>query len=226
LDVYLEAGTRRVFAGGLEWPGWCRSGKTEDAALEALREYAPRYADVLKGSVAFKLPAASTELDVVERLTGDATTDFGAPSIAPTSDARPVDARELARLRKMLRASWAAFDRTVEQAAGKTLTTGPRGGGRTLAKIEGHVIGAEGSYARKLAARPPPVDERRARAVADEVRDVALEALTHAVTEGLPERGPRGGTYWLPRYFVRRAAWHVLDHTWEIEDRSGALRLG
>ena len=22
------------------------------------------------------------------------------------------------------------------------------------------------------------------------------------------------------RYFVRRSAWHVLDHTWEIEDRT------
>jgi len=24
---------------------------------------------------------------------------------------------------------------------------------------------------------------------------------------------------WTPRYFVRRTAWHVLDHAWEIEDR-------
>jgi hypothetical protein len=22
-----------------------------------------------------------------------------------------------------------------------------------------------------------------------------------------------------PRYFVRRTAWHALDHAWEIEDR-------
>lgn len=25
---------------------------------------------------------------------------------------------------------------------------------------------------------------------------------------------------WPPRYFVRRSAWHVLDHAWEIEDRA------
>ena len=25
---------------------------------------------------------------------------------------------------------------------------------------------------------------------------------------------------WSPRYAVRRAAWHVLDHAWEIEDRT------
>lgn len=26
---------------------------------------------------------------------------------------------------------------------------------------------------------------------------------------------------WLPRYALRRVAWHVLDHAWEIEDKSG-----
>jgi hypothetical protein len=35
----------------------------------------------------------------------------------------------------------------------------------------------------------------------------------------LAERGPRGGIRWPARYYVRRAAWHVLDHAWEIEDR-------
>jgi hypothetical protein len=25
---------------------------------------------------------------------------------------------------------------------------------------------------------------------------------------------------WLPRFFVRRSAWHALDHAWEIEDRA------
>jgi hypothetical protein len=27
---------------------------------------------------------------------------------------------------------------------------------------------------------------------------------------------------WPPRYFMRRAAWHILDHAWEIEDRAGS----
>ena len=26
---------------------------------------------------------------------------------------------------------------------------------------------------------------------------------------------------WPVRYLIRRMAWHVLDHAWEIEDRSG-----
>jgi hypothetical protein len=43
-------------------------------------------------------------------------------------------------------------------------------------------------------------------------------ALAAAAGE-VPAQGPRGGTRWPPRYFARRAAWHILDHVWEIEDR-------
>jgi uncharacterized damage-inducible protein DinB len=214
----VESGAKRVFAGAIAWPGWSRSGKTEELALQALLTYAPRYADVVKGfRPAFRLPRG---LQVVERLRGDATTDFGAPSQTPKGDRAPVDAKELARLTKVLQAAWAAFDKAAEEARGKKLKTGPRGGGRSLAKIVGHVVGAEGGYVRVIRGKAPEVDERRARAVAQAVHDAALEALTRAVTEGLPEKGPRGGKIWTPRFFVRRAAWHVLDHAWEIQDRS------
>jgi len=222
IEIYTEIGSKRAFAGALGWPGWCRSGKDEELALQALIAAAPRYAEVVKGMrPAFRAPMSVEHLRIVERLTGDATTDFGAPSQAPNVDTRPVDAKELARLRKLLEASWSAFDRAAERAAGTKLRTGPRGGGRTLAKVVGHVIAAEASYARKIAGKAPDVDERRARAMASEVREVVLQALTRAVAEGLPESGPRGGKLWTPRYLVRRAAWHVLDHAWEIEDRSG-----
>ena len=51
------------------------------------------------------------------------------------------------------------------------------------------------------------------------IRKAILDALQAAVKGELPERGPRGGILWPPRYFIRRVAWHVLDHAWEIEDR-------
>jgi hypothetical protein len=46
-----------------------------------------------------------------------------------------------------------------------------------------------------------------------------LDALAAAVEGRLPVAGPRGGKLWTPRFFVRRVAWHLLDHAWEIEDR-------
>jgi hypothetical protein len=221
VEAYLEVGAKRVFAGAVDWPGWCRSARREEDVLEALLAYGPRYAGILTGSgVRFTPPAKVSTLDVVERLKGDATTDFGAPSIAPKADATPVDRRWLARHEKIIRACWAAFDRAAENVAGP-LTKGPRGGGREVDAIVGHVVGAEASYAGMIGAKAPPFEEADAGAVRDDERAVVLEGLERAVTDGIPE-GPRGGKRWSARYFVRRAVWHVLDHAWEIEDRSSA----
>jgi hypothetical protein len=221
-EVYIERGSKGVFAGALAWPGWCRRGRDEDIALEALAEYGPRFTKVVSRRVpGFRAPAGPDGLIVVERLKGDATTDFGAPSMAPKSDRRSIDAKELARLRSLLEAGWAALDRAAEAAAGTTLRKGPRGGGRALGKIVEHVTEAEGAYIRKLAAKPPDTGKDPA-VVLRIMREAALDALSHGVIDGIPAKGPRGGRYWLPRYFVRRVAWHALDHAWEIEDRSGA----
>ena len=220
VNIYVEAGSKRVFAGAIEWPGWCRSGRDESGAIAALLDSGSRYATVVRGAAkGFSAPQASA-LSVVERLTGNATTDFGAPSIAPVADARPVDAAELKRLLALLGACWEAFDGAVEGAAGRSLRKGPRGGGREIDAIVEHVVGAEGMYVTRLAAKGPRTAGREARSVAPEMRDAVRDALRRAVTEGLPAAGPRGGKIWLPRFAVRREAWHVLDHAWEIEDRS------
>jgi hypothetical protein len=222
IEVAIEATGKRAFAGAVDWPGWCRSGRQEAAALAALFDSGPRYAHVLENSgVRFSAPARASTLKVVQRFPGDATTDFGAPSIAPTADAAPIDRRWLARNEKILRACWAAFDRAVEDVDGP-LTKGPRGGGRELDAIVDHVVGAEGSYLRMIEGRPPAALEAQAAAAQDEERMAVLDGLERALVDGIPERGPRGGARWSARYFVRRAAWHVLDHAWEIEDRSSA----
>lgn len=220
VDAYVEVGSKRVFAGALAWPGWSRSGRDEASALEALIAYGPRYADVLEGSgVRFTPPAKASTLHVVERLKGDATTDFGAPSIAPEADARAIDGRWLRHHVKILTASWEAFDAAVNGVRG-ALEKGPRGGGRELDGIVTHVVGAEASYVRLIGATPKDFEEAEANAVREEERAVVLEALDRAATDGIPERGPRGGKRWSAPWFVRRAAWHILDHAWEIEDRS------
>src|ERR671932_2604159 len=47
IEVYLEIGKKRTFAGALDWPGWCRGGRDEPSALQALLADGPRYARVL-----------------------------------------------------------------------------------------------------------------------------------------------------------------------------------
>jgi len=214
LDVYLERGTKRVFAGAPDWPGWARAGRNDEAALEALVASGPRYAAASKGTrLGFRAPRSVDELEVVARMTGTSTTDFGAPDVEAPGDRDDVDEPELRRLVTILRASWRAFDRAVDAAEGVELATGPRGGGRSLEKIVAHVVDSEGGYLARIGARAPTGDLGTERAA-------VIDALERAVREGVPP-APRGGKRWTPRYFVRRSAWHVLDHAWEIEDRIG-----
>jgi hypothetical protein len=221
IGVYLEIGTKRVFAGALDWPGWCRSAKGAQDALQALLDYAPRYAKVLRSrKLSFTVPEDPSAFKVAERLDGDASTEFGVPGKIPKFDEGPLRHDEVGRLHSILKGGWSAFDAAVEAASGKTLRKGPRGGGRDLDKIVRHVLEAEGSYLamievkHRLDEKAAPEDELA------RIRKVILQALSEAEGVTPIRRGPRGGVRWPPRYFVRRSAWHVLDHAWEIEDRS------
>jgi hypothetical protein len=219
-DIYLEVGTKRVFAATVEWPGWCRPGRDEASAMEALLDAGPRYSKVLGSTdMGFAAPKLASSFNVIERVTGNATTDFGAPDMAISSDKDPIDARELQRLRTVLGSCWRAFDEAVKTAEGKQLRKGPRGGGRDLEGIIDHVVGADEAYLRRLGWRIEKVKKEQVDQKLVRIRAGILDGLVAAADGQLPEKGPRGGKRWLPRFFVRRVAWHVLDHAWEIEDR-------
>src|SRR5919201_7136450 len=192
-DVYLEVGSKRVFACALAWPGWCRAGRSEELALEALAAYVPRYRVVAERAGVRFPKSAGDRLRVVERLPGSATTDFGAPGEAAGGDQEPVSAAAAARAAKLLTASWAVFDQ-VAAAAPAELRKGPRGGGRDRDKMVDHVLGAEAGYARKIGVRhrQPAIDDRAAIAA---LREALLEVL-RAPSDGSPPV-PKG---WPPRY--------------------------
>ena len=196
--VGLEVGSRWVFASALDWPGWCRRGRGEQAALDTLLDYADRYATVAGPDF------APEELEVVGQVPGNRITDFGAPDVQGPWDGEPLPADEADRLTGRLEACWSYLD-PVAAAAPEVLRKGPRGGGRDRDAILDHVREAERTLACPKAGirvRPrTPWDQQRA-------------ALAAALRAGAP-----GGT-WPARYVIRRSAWHVLDHAWEIEDRA------
>lgn len=193
-------------------------GRDEATALAALFEYGSRYARILHSvHLDFQMPNDSSAFVVVERLPGNATTDFGAPDLAPSSDVQPLDNSELRHLQALLQACWRAFDVTIVLAEGKPLRAGPRGGGRTLDGVVQHVLGAELAYLSQLGGKvSPAASSPRA---PEPIRQAILTTLAAAAHGEIAPYGPRGGKRWLPRYYVRRAAWHILDHTWELEDR-------
>ena len=41
VPIYLEIGQKRIFAGSVAWPGWCRSGRDEASALAAANYMPP-----------------------------------------------------------------------------------------------------------------------------------------------------------------------------------------
>jgi hypothetical protein len=223
IECVVEVGAKRTFASAVAWPGWCRSAKAEGEALETLVAYGERYAAVLAdGGPAFTPPRSVGDLLVVERAPGNATTEFGAPDAVFDVDAAAIAARGWARQRSILEACWAAFDRAAADADGVALRKGPRGGGRELGAIVAHVTEAEVSYLRSLTGAAAKLDETDPWALRQLERAAVLDGLDRAKEGTLPEVGPRGGVRWTPRRFLRRAAWHVLDHAWEIEDRAQA----
>ena len=216
MDVYLERGQKKTFAVAVHWPGWARSGKDEPSALAALLDYGPRYRRSLSlHAPTFEVPASVEGLKVVERVEGNATTDFGAPGAIPKADEEPTDEAEVDRLIDLLRRAWAAFDESAKQAAGKELApAGPRGGGRSVAKMRSHVHEADGGYLNALGGRASNG------ASSQQVRDAFVEAARARARGELPDAGPRGGKRWPAAFAIRRSAWHALDHAWEIEDRA------
>ena len=210
IAVSVEATPKKAFATAVDWPGWSRSGKTEELALAALQDYAPRYAIVAAEA---DLQFEPGDYDVVERTGGAGGTDFGVPSSITDLDRRPVDVTEADRQARLVEAAWTVFARVAASAPAE-LRRGPRGGGRDRDKMAGHVAESDTYYAREIGTaekRPDPMDL------------AAIEAMRADMLEILrqPSDGsPLAGRTWTARYAARRIAWHALDHAWEMEDRS------
>lgn len=206
LPVYIEAGPRRRVACSLDWPGWSRVADTEEEALQTLAAYAPRYA-LVAARAGLALPE-SFEVEVVERVSGTADTDLGAPDRILGGDSQPLDAEERQRLMSLIAASWDAFDETVARTPAE-LRHGPSADERDRDRMVDHVFDAETAYARELGAH----------VTRPHVGDVAgIAALRAAMTAACRSADTNGS--WPVRYFIRRDIWHALDHMWEMEDRS------
>jgi hypothetical protein len=206
-DIYVELAGKKAIAWSLEWPGWCRIRTSEAAAVQALIETEARYRLIAQRA---GLDFAPGDLVVVERLVGDANTAWGVPSVLASVETRPIDVTTAQRNVALLRATWDMLEEVVATSPAE-LRKGPRGGGRDRDEIRRHVIEAERAYARKIGVRYKPF----------EVNDrSALKAMREEIAIALskPSTGePPGG--WNTSYAVRRMAWHVVDHIWEIEDR-------
>ncbi len=210
----VESGKKkRVVACAFDWPGWDRSARHGHDVLAVLEAYRPRYAKVAAlAGVGAQFDAAG-ELDVVERVDGIGMTDYYGVSGRPASpELEQMTDEQCERKVELLRAAWRAFDETASRVSYE-LRKGPRGGGWEKDFIIRHVNGAEmHTFAPKVGIKVPV-----------ETRDDpdALGSYREAFADAIRDHHARGASArsWPLQFLIRRCAWHMLDHAWELEDR-------
>ena len=157
MRVTLEIGPKgkKVVAVAPDWPGLARGATTEQAAIERVRSYIPRYAPVTKLAGMEAAFATITGVDVVEHYPGTGSTDFWGISFAFSSiDQQPMSDEALERELTLMRACWAFFD-AVRSRVSAEMQRGPRGGGRDRDHIVRHTLATEQDWAKKLGVRTP-----------------------------------------------------------------------
>jgi hypothetical protein len=215
LRVTVEIGpkAKKAAAVAADWPGLERGGKTARAAIEALQEYIPRYRPVAALAGADAEFAAVADIDVVEEYTGPGSTDFWGISFGFSGIDRermPDDAVE--RQLALMRACWTYFD-GVRGRVSAEMRKGPRGGGRTRDVIVRHVVANEQDWGKKVGIRTP----EGAVVTGDDELKAWRDAYCTAIRTF--HAGDKAARTWPLRYLIRHTAYHVMDHTWEMEDK-------
>lgn len=214
MPVILEIGpkAKKYAAVARDWPGLERNGKSEDEAVTKMESYVQRYARVAKrAGLAVEL-AGYRGSDVVERYTGSGSTDFWGISFVPAeTDQEPMTDEELERQIALLQACWEEFD-DIASGVSAELKKGPRGGGRDRDRIVTHVLATERDWAGKLGVETPP-DVMLAADELKTYREDFRTAIRDFHKEGKLARK------WPLHFLIRHAAYHVMDHAWEMEDK-------
>jgi hypothetical protein len=215
LRVLIERGPKgkRTVALAADWPGFERNGRDVDEAVEKLVAYRPRYAKIAERAGLGTEFAAITEPEVIGDYTGPGSTDFWGISFAPSPlDRDPFDEPAFERSITLLRGAWAEFDET-RQRVSPELRRGPRGGGRERDDMVRHVLAVEGQDFAKRVKVPVELNASSTQAEIDAHRETFVDAMREWYRAGTPL-----GNWTIP-YLVRHAAYHTLDHAWEMQDR-------
>ena len=214
IRVMLEHGKKkRVVASAFDWPGWDRSTKLGGDVLAVMDSYRHRFVKVAELAGYGDEFGSLGDLAVVEEVEGIGMTDYyGVSGRAATVEHDPMTDAEFERKLALLRASWSTFDDTAGRVSAE-LRKGPRGGGRERERIIQHVNGAEiHEFAPKVGVKVP-LETRENPKVLRIYRDAFADAIRDHHARGEPARS------WALQFLIRRCAWHMLDHAWELEDR-------
>jgi hypothetical protein len=218
IQVALEIGPkRRVFAQALAWPGWCRSGKSEEAALANLLALGERYTGVAKrAGLTLVAPTALDQFVVVERVIGTAVTDFGGLSTLFAHDTEPLEDEEIEQLTNLLNTCWMVFDEHFQAIPAEQRDLLPERG-RSPNAIRWHVIETDQLHASAFGAAVRPGTPTQADRLELQARQHIRAGLQAVPRHNAATPHRRSGFTWTPRFAIRRSAWHALDHAWQLQ---------
>lgn len=214
ISVALESGKKgkKSAAYAIDWPGWNRGGKTDEEAYANWSGYRDRYRPVAERAGLLDEFNAQTESEIVVAYVGTGSTDFWGISFAPSDlDSSAMDPAVLERRLTLLWACWGFFDDTAARVSPE-LKKGPRGGGRDRDALVRHVLANERDWAAGVGVDYP------FESILDlNVRRRYREELSDAIRAHNAE-GKRAKT-WELSFLLRHAAYHTMDHAWEMEDK-------
>ncbi len=211
--VLLEEGKKKSAASAFDWPGWERGAKSAADAVAVLDVYRPRYAVIAKLAGLEDAFSRTGKVKIVERAEGSGMTNYyGVSMKSAASEHEQMTEAECERKLALLQAAWKYFD-DVAARVSPQLRLGPRGGGRDREAISRHVNGAEiYEFAKKVGLNTPL-----------EARENPKEVSAHrkALCAAIRDYNSRGvsARTWTVQFVLRRCAYHMLDHAWEMEDR-------
>ena len=222
IQATIEIGPKgkKVVAVAPDWPGLSRGAKTEEAAIERLLTYVPRYVPVVKLAGMEAAFPTTTTADVIEHYPGTGSTDFWGISFAFSSiDKQAMSDDALERELTLMRACWAFFD-DVRSRVSAEMQRGPRGGGRDRDHIVRHTFAAEQDWAKGVG-----VVTSDDMMLTGEGLRTHRDAYCHAIQD-YHSQGKSAGKVakWPLRYLIRHTAFHTLDHAWEMEDKDLSVK--
>jgi hypothetical protein len=215
IRVMIEMGRKKpvAVAVAFDWPGWERSGSSEEDALRVLDTYRGRYAKIAElAGLADEFSGIGNPV-IVERIEGIGMTDFyGLSMRAAGPEQEQMSDAACERKIALLRASWTYFDDVASRVSAE-LRKGPRGGGRDRDRIVEHVNNVEISDFSKKVAVNTPIEAQQDPDALGAYREAFCAAIRDFNARGAPARN------WTVQFVIRHSTYHVLDHTWEMEDR-------
>ena len=199
---------KKAFATAVDWPGWSRSGKTEELRS---RHWWPTRSDTRRSRELARRTSRRSGVDRRRRADRGRRRDrFGVPDVTD-QDRRPRDREDGERL-----ARWS-------KRPGRPSTDrrrGARGAAQGTARRRPRPRRSSTTSSARRQAYAHEMGIKRKEFTSDRAARRRLRAAMLEDLRAPSDGSPIADRKWTTRYAAHRIAWHALDHAWEIEDRS------